>query len=114
MEAMNQSKADVFAIEAGQAVDTDKQLEQKTSDDEKIEDYIRELVECGYDAQMARKSVNHVIQADINSSDVVTQGKGNWDIENLFVGPYEMAFGSTKGRKIRHGITLVIEFNKKD
>jgi len=106
---MNHAKADVFTLEAEQAVDTDKQLEQKASDDEMIEHFIRELVDCGYDAKMARESVNHVFQADINSCDVVTQGKGNWDIDNLFVGPYEMAFGPTKGGK--NVITHVIELN---
>ena len=107
MEAMNQAKAEVFTIDAEQAVDTNEQPEQKASDAEKIKHFINELVSCGYDATMARKSVNHVDQADIDSGDV-SQGKDNWDIHTLFDGLYEISFGPTKCGKICHVIMHVV------
>jgi len=103
MEAMDQAKAEVVTIEADieaeQAVDTEQPPEQEASDAEKIERFIKELVDSGFDANMARKSVNHVDQADIDSCDV-TQGKDSRGID--FDGSYEMTFGLTKVRKLRY------------
>jgi len=77
LEAWEQAKIEVFKIETdleNQAVKVDESTEQQQTDVAKIECFVKELVESGFDEALAMKSVAYVDPADIDSCDT-TQGK---------------------------------------
>ena len=76
---MRQAKREVFSIEAEQISQEAVQPSQSPVEVDPAERFVRRLMESGYSEDIARRSIDHVDQSDIDTCNI-TQGKNDYCI----------------------------------